>query len=325
MYTLRVPFGLPPGQAIAIDDRSVHFDGLDCTLSKQDRFYVLTLTGFSKEEDAKRFISNVWACLMWVLLQCGLSPNAVLQIQEIVYFPKPDEATQNLSASLGIKIDGPVDGLIDGELPAVFHTDKHLRTLTGGLASVVITTPAERVFRYIRDAVALPLIANIIEDSKLSVALELYAAYFREPSANARLLTLVMSLEALAIGTTRPPLVLDLLRKWKTEVDHVLETLAPESDDAASLEALSRELLFRREDSIRRQIRNLVLSELKSSGDHDAPDVAKRAVGIYDQRSTLVHEGKVESQVLGAAISDAKRIVERVLRARFLRVAQGSP
>ncbi len=56
-------------------------------------------------------------------------------------------------------------------------------------------------------------------------------------------------------------------------------------------------------------------------GDADAAEAAERAVRVYDLRSTLVHEGKLDEQERGTAISEAKSIVERVLRARFLLTA----
>lgn len=130
-----------------------------------------------------------------------------------------------------------------------------------------------------------------------------------------------MALEALAIGTPRTPLALDLLDNWKKEAEALQNIVEPESDDAISLEAVSQELLFGKEDSIRRRIRMLVSTTLQVNGDVDAPEMARRAVRIYDLRSTLVHEGKLDSQVLSKATSDAKHIAERVLRARFVQKA----
>jgi hypothetical protein len=80
--------------------------------------------------------------------------------------------------------------------------------------------------------------------------------------------------------------------------------------------------MFRKEDSIRRQIRNVVQFTLEDNGDTDAKQTAASAVKIYDLRSTLVHDGTLEFQVLTKATADAKTIVERVLRARFIQVSK---
>jgi len=53
-------------------------------------------------------------------------------------------------------------------------------------------------------------------------AFELYGAYFIESSNNARFLTLIMALEALATGTPRPPLVLKLIDDWRKQLDHLI-------------------------------------------------------------------------------------------------------
>jgi hypothetical protein len=107
-------------------------------------------------------------------------------------------------------------------------------------------------------------------------------------------------------------------------VEELDKTVKPDSDDSASLKSLRRELLFRREDSIRQQIRRLVFTTLQDNGDKDAATVARTAVKVYDLRSRLVHDGKLESQELSKATNDAKSIVERVLRGRFVRRASNS-
>jgi len=315
MYTLRFPFSLPPDREIAVTDVSDELDGLMFSLKKQDRFYVFTINGFPAEDAAERYINNVWAGLMWVLLYCSLPPEAVFEPGKVVYTEDPDQAAKNL----GFK--DPVDGFIDGACPAVYPTEKRLRTMTGGQANFRLTTPAQHVLNFFRAGVSFPESARVIDDAKLRVALELYGAHFTEISANAKFLTLVMALESLVTGTPRTQVVLDLVGKWKKEVEELQKTAAAESDDAVSLEALSRELLFRKEDSIRRQIRTLVLTTLQVTGDEDAVTMASKAVQVYDRRSTLVHEGKLESHVLSQATSDAKNIVERVLRVRFAQKA----
>jgi hypothetical protein len=77
-----------------------------------------------------------------------------------------------------------------------------------------------------------------------------------------------MAIETLATEVQRTRLVLDLLEKWKQEADETLKTVAPDSDDAASLQAVRRELLFRREGSIRRQVRNVIFTTLTGSTRH---------------------------------------------------------
>ena len=243
--------------------------------------------------------------LLWVLLHTDLPANGDFEPQPV------------------FEIEGPIDTLIDGGRPAVYVTGKRIRTLTGWPPSLVMTTPVETVMKHFGEGVGIENSARILADPKLLTAFDLFAAYFTEASGNARFLTLIMAVETLATGVQRTRLVLDLLEKWKQEADETLKTVTPGSDDAASLQAVSRELLFRREDSIRRQVRNVVLTTLTMNGDADAAEAAKKAVQLYDLRSTLVHEGSLTSQELSEGMTDAKNLVERVLRARFLLTAAG--
>jgi hypothetical protein len=315
MYTLRFPFSLPSGREIRVTEESGEIDDLTFSLKKQDRFYVFTINGFPTEDTAKHYINNVWAGLMWVLVHRGLPPDAAFELGKVVYTEDPNQAARNL----GLK--GPVDGFIDGAWPAVYPTNKRLRTETAGQIASLQTYSAGDVLNFFREGVVFPESAKVIDDAKLRVALELLGAYFTEASANARFLTLVMALEALATGTPRTQLVLDMQNKWIKEVEELQKTASPDSADAVSLEALRNDLQSRRENSIGRQIRTLVLTTLQANGDEDAEAMAKKAGRVYSHRGTLVHEGKLEPQVLSKATSDAKNIVERVLRARFVQKA----
>lgn len=321
MYTLRFPFRLPPGQEIAVDGEVIELGDLKFSLERDNRLYILTIDGFPSEHEAKHYINNVWAGLMWVLLQRKLSPDAELAAQKVTYAKDPYQAAKNLEKSFGLQIEGPVDSLIDGARPAVYLTEKKLRVITMGEPNVVVTSPAEDVLRILGEGTSFQRSNEVLEDKKLRVALELYGAYFTEFSPNAKFLTLVVALEALAISVRKTQLVIDLINKWKTELEKLSETVEAKSDDALSLEALSRELQIRKEDSKRRLIQSLVLKTLKDHGDKDAEEMAGIAKEMYDLRSILVHEGWLEPRILSKAISQTRNIVERILLALFAKKA----
>lgn len=319
MYTLRLPITLPIGQGINLVEEKGKIDNLEFTLTKQDNLYILTLNGFLSEEEAKSYINNIWSGLAWLLLNRGLSGNIALDIQKIKFVDDPIQAAKNLSRSFGgIRIDGPVDGLIDGNMPAIYPTEKKLKVLTAGSINVTLGYSIEEVIRYLREGSSFPNSSTLITNDKLRVAFELYSAFYTESSLNARFLSLIMALEALATAVERTNLVLALIDKWKQEVDCLLQEIDSNSEDAASLDAFRRELLFRKGDSIRRQIYRLVKETLDKNGDEDADIVATKAKSLYDLRSKLVHEGKLNQNVLDKAVSDAQNVVQRVLIARFL-------
>lgn len=81
---------------------------------------------------------------------------------------------------------------------------------------------------------------------------------------------------------------------------------------------MKNDLQSRKENSISRQIRTLVLTTLQANGDEDAEVLAKKVGQVYSHRGTLVHEGWLDPSTLSKTTSDTKNIVERVLRARFI-------
>jgi hypothetical protein len=321
MYTLRFPFRLPPGREIAVSEEVMELNGLKFSLKRHNQFYVLKIEGLPSENEAKNYINNVWAGLMWVLLQRGFSPDAEMEVQKVTYAKDPYQAAKNLSKSFGMQIEGPVDSLIDGGRPAVYLTEKRIRVITLGEPSVVVTTPAETILRILGEGASFQRSNEVIEDKKLRVALELYGAYDTEFTPNAKFLTLVMALEAVATGKFKTKLALELIKKWKNELEGLLKDVEPNSEDRSSLEALLGNSLFREEESIGRKIRSLVLKTLEDRGDKDAEEMAKIANKMYGLRSKLLHEGWLEPQTLSQATSKTRKIVERVLFALFAKKA----
>ncbi len=230
MYTLRFPFQLPAGQEIAVVEMTGELDLLRYRFEHRDSYYVLTVAGFETVEAASDYLRNIRAGLMWVLLHTGVSAIAGFDPREVIYFDDSQQAA-----------GGPVDALIDGARPAVYATGTRVRILTGCQPSLLLTTPAETVLRHFAEGAGFKASAEVVADPRLLVALELYAAYFTESSANAKFLTLIMALEALATGVPRTQRVLDLLAKWKNEADEILKSVDPNSDDAHSLEGVRRE------------------------------------------------------------------------------------
>lgn len=341
MYTLRFPFCLPPGQEIAVTDQAIEFGNIAIFLTKQGCHYVLRADGFTEEAAANHFINCIWAGLMWVLLHLGLSPDAVWQPQDVAEVEDAQQAAQNLHKSFDVPMQGPIHGLIDGARPAVYITGKNFRAIEFGKVHVVSRIPADCVLERFKEGIAVLGSASVLDDKKLHVALELYGTYFREISANARFLALVMALEALAPEAPRTQYIRNLLDKWSTEAKKLRNENEQElrkmrqlgcdivdgsrtlEDNIDALDALEREIFFRTGDSIRSKIHRLVLTTLEANGDKDAAEMAKSAKRVYDLRSKLVHDGKLDSAALPKATSDARTIVERVLRARFLQSAAG--
>lgn len=161
----------------------------------------------------------------------------------------------------------------------------------------------------------LSSIASVLLESaygeKLRVALELYAAHFTEEQVRVRFLLLVIAMESLAKPTAKHQVATDLLGSWRQELEGEMQKYESSSEEYRSLEALSRELGFRGDDSIRSQVRKL-FANLPGLGSAEASDLQRRALHVYDRRSTLVHDGHLPIEELSALEAEACELLEQV-------------
>ncbi|MBA2350561.1 MAG: hypothetical protein H0V78_01860 [Burkholderiales bacterium] len=109
MYTVRVPFALPDRTRIAAEEARTSVGDIEMSLKTDGRFHVFIARGFTSEGQAKDFFARSPAAIAWLLLQRGIAARASRVAQPVKYFPNPEEAAANLSKSLGVRIDGPVD------------------------------------------------------------------------------------------------------------------------------------------------------------------------------------------------------------------------
>jgi hypothetical protein len=152
---------------------------------------------------------------------------------------------------------------------------------------------------------------------KLVTALELYAAHFAEQQVRVRFLMLVIALESLASSSQKHATAIALLQRWENELAAEMSNHAPSSEAWLSLDALRRELGFRTEDSIRSQIRKL-FAGLPGVSTEESASLQRKALRVYDKRSTLVHDGQLPAEILKDLEFEARELLEMVLTATIV-------
>jgi hypothetical protein len=317
-YSLIFPFALQPGREITGLEDPVDFRHGELRIAIhrfRDR-YELRIDNFSSQQAAADYVGTSWRALAWMLLNSGLAFAAETELQTVEYVDDPEGAARRLESQWGVKTEGRVDTLLDGGRPGIVQSDKRFKSITTWPPTVVISTPAEQVKEVILEGLSLAGERSHV-DERLRTAVDLYSAYYSETTSNARLITLVMALETLTTPQQKTQPVLELLEKWRLELNQLKETEHRGSYTYLDLDALERELIFRREESIRSSVRTLVFETLNEAGDASALDLSRRAVEVYDRRSTLVHEGSLDTEELVRATREAKEIVEAVLRAKL--------
>jgi hypothetical protein len=322
MYTVRIPFRVPPSTRIAENEAKQTQDHVEITLNWEGYYHVVKARGFASVGEANEFAVRAHAAFAWLLLQKGIAASTSLEPQKIVYSADSVETGCNIARSFGMTDGPPIDAIIDGARTAVYPSSKNIRVGTAFPADVYTRIPSEAALDVLIEGSGFAGSARVQEDLKLAVALSLYAAYFTEESPKARFLTLIMAFEALAKATQKASIALELLDRWRAELSELRSRLPAESEEDAALESLERELLFRKEDSVRSQIRKLVLLALAPA--EDARERARDAVRLYDLRSTLVHEGFLDGSTLDRATQEAKELVHRTLLARFHTLCRGA-
>jgi hypothetical protein len=151
------------------------------------------------------------------------------------------------------------------------------------------------------------------QSKKLQTALEVFGSHFFERSAKARFLLLVTAMEVLATPTAKHEAALNLMDRWQAELATEKAKFTNEAPEFVALAALERELIFRREDSIRSQVRALMCRVLESS-DNALDNLPKRALHIYDKRSELVHDGTLPASEIHDLELEARKLLEAAIR-----------
>jgi hypothetical protein len=324
-YTLRFPIQLASALDISDfpDGIERELGNLKFSVKQQNQYHVIKVEGFTSEEAAKEYINILWAGLMWVLLNIHISFRAERKFDEVIYNDDPIQTAMNFSKVFGSKFER-VDGVIDGGFPYVYPSSQKISVFTVNPATAIVTTPFELFFNIFLEGITPPASSNISQEANLRLALELYAAHFYEQSQNARFLTLVMALEVLTTKSRKHTVALELIKEWHADLLKQREQFDVKSDEYEALEALEREIIFRQDASLRSQIRTLVRTTLDKAHYPDSLVWAKRAAEIYDSRSTLVHEGRLETSKLEKVLENAEKLVEMVLKIKFMQVANGS-
>lgn len=285
-------------------------------VKQRGRYLVLQAEGFYSELEAESFLGALKRALLSLAVEHNIAFKPSFERRQISFAADPDVAARSLANSFGGASDGPlapVHGLTEEGGYTIFQADQNIRFLSTE-AKATTSTPWQTAESTLTEALMSFLPADD-EDDDLSTAIDLYLGHFYESSIRARFLTLIMVLEVLAPVTTKHAIAAQLLSEFASSIDaKLVGTIDPEERDA--LDALRREIDFRRETSIRRRIRRLVLDEARL--DHEGRRVlADEAVKAYDLRSTISHRGTIDSTALTEAHKTALRAVKLILRARL--------
>jgi len=316
-YVLRVPFSLQPDHAIGGLDSPIQFlvGGHPAILSSNHGHYALAVKGFTAEKDASEFLPMAWAGLVNLTAQ-GSACSASFELSPVTRSDDPVAAATNLSASFGGAVMPPeVHGLADGNRPTIARASETIKYLSGGSAKFTISAGPERTIALLQAGLRAVHSVSAFADGRVRTAFDIYVASAHEASRSARLLMRAMVLEVLSPPSPKHQIAQNLLDVWQEELASTRSAVPKGSEEAEALDSLERELLFRREMSIRSRILGFVRATLEASGNSDSAALAKRARSAYDVRSVLMHEGIAPDSSISTAIADLDRIIPMLFQA----------
>ena len=270
------------------------------------------MDGFGSEDQARDFLATAWGSVMWASVKTGVGLQAETGLSRVVYTDDPIQAGINLAGSFGLASGEPVHGLADGNMPVVLPSEKTIKLLTLGDASLVVTTPARNMIPHMEKALRSPRTAELFNNERFRIALELWANYHREFSLASKFLTLVMALEVLTEPKPKHSVAQELLDRMSEMLDERIAAFNKDREEYHELESLRREILFRRDQSIRSRVREMVIAELASVPEERRHNLARRAVRAYDLRGSLVHEGRLSVADLSEGHESAREVIQEL-------------
>ncbi len=319
-YTLRVSvktLGKEPISGLD-SEPSIGIGSIRITVKQRASHLVLQAGDFDSEGDAENFLQQIKGGLWNLALEHNIAFVPYFGRRDLTRPEDPEAAARNLARSFGTPVEEPVrplHGLTDEAGYTIFASDENIRFLAFGGAEMSVSTGWDAVARTLTAGIQQSRPGADHQDTGLATAVDLYLTHFYETSIRARFLTLMMVLEVLAPVTERHPAAVQLLADFQESIDLQVDGAA-DTETRDALEALRREIGFRKETSIRRRVRRLVL-DLASLDEQSRQALAKKVVAAYDLRGTVVHTGAVDSQALSEANDFALQTVKLILRARL--------
>jgi hypothetical protein len=316
-YELRFPFR--PTHPFSDVEGVVVFEcgKLNIRLTWSPPEAILRIGPFPTHGDAETFLPRVWGALAWTAITRGTGFTAEMTWSNLTFPPDPLQAAANVAKSFGMpEPTEPLHALGDGCYPCVIPLGKNYRFVGMGDFRATVSEPHALFGAPFVQALSTAHAENLYLDERLRTAVQLLSDSHREASGRSRFLTYVIALEVLTEPLQKHPIALRLLDTFDEELVREESSYDVDTEERHAIESLRKEVVFRRETSLRSRIRRLVLDALDNLPYEECCERARDAVWAYDQRSALVHDGSLPRKALDKASEIARRTLLDVLRQR---------
>ena len=327
-YIAYLPFVLAPGANLASMDGPVTSTQgtFSLKLEQLHHYYTLSSGPFASEEAAVAHFDQLRACLLWLSLRhgVGISYSKILGNLNLLDLPRPVPDSGPFSHVAGTVGWTATDGSYNADKALIIPNHKRLIRWENGRASVVTGISIESFFKSLSEALSFESPGEVIENDKLRLAIELYAAYRFELSSNAQLITLVSALESLLPRIEEIPAGSKVaLKQAKKAVKASRDRHAQDSTEWGVINRLLCRVGELKHEAIGTTLRNYVASVVSRHPElGDPEDVRSKLRNLYSIRSKLLHEGHPGEEKIEPHLSFARDFVPRLLAALFREAAK---
>jgi hypothetical protein len=328
-YVAYLPFVLAPGANLAQIDRPVAptHGSSNLKLEKLHHLYALSSGPFASEDAAVLHLDRLRASLLWLSLTSGvgISYSKIRGSLKLFEAPQPVPESGLISQVAGVVGWTATDGYYDADKALIRPDHKRLTRWETGRASLVVGISIENFFKSLSYALSFERLQRVTENGKLTLAIELYAAYRFELSDNAQLITLVSALESLLPDIEIPGCSHAALAQAKEVVKASRDRHPHDSTEWNVINHLLSRVGTLKNESISATLRSHVSSIVSRHPELGDPiEVSTKLREVYSIRSTLLHEGQSAAQDIEQNLSFLREFVPRLLAALFREAAEAA-
>lgn len=312
-----VPFILAPGRTIDFDVKTlkIQIGTRFLQLERLSHRLGLTLGPYKTEAEGEEAIALLEGCLLWNALTRGFGIQYVTDRQP-VHLSTVTAEPGSIPAKWGWSAS---DGNYDVNKATVIPLHKRLVRFEGGSATITIGTPGVLFLESLREALSFPNLSRIVQNSRLRLAIEIYANHHFEQSSDAKFISLVTALEAL-VPTAQISQGTQVVLERALQLVEVARDAHPASELGwFELDRLRGRLSSSgSQESIGFTLRSFVEEQVTKHPDLGQPSIAARQVTqAYNARSRFLHHGKRPAEGIGPHFVFLRDFVPRMLRKLF--------
>lgn len=323
-YSIYFPVEFCSGRQFSLEEKEFYgkLDGLDLLIEKHHHLYSLKVSNFRSENDARVYLEKLLAALRWVALKHNIGVKFPTEVKKVHYYKEPVEVSEKSNLFELVKNAGwsILDGDYNADALTIVPEHKKLSRWENGRGTILLSLSPDIFIAGLNEAISFPNIEDIINNSKLCAAIDLYSSYSFEVTSIGKFVKLVTVLESLLPELSISKENQYVLDKAKILMKGERKELKKSGKCTESIDRLVNRVRELSRESIGNTIEVYVgelILEFPELGNQ--ADIIPRLKSSYNVRSRLLHDGEANEEVLTENIVFLSDLMPRILENLFLK------